>query len=102
MSSRHKPSRSSRCNRRLPMLPFPDFFDPSEVAALRIERAAAVAERAAVYARKHGVKPAGQDKFRIAAFGIDAQVAFCHPGARLYVPGAVEDTARTLRWLYAN
>jgi nicotinamidase-related amidase len=84
------------------MLPFPDFFDPSEVAALHIERAARVADDAAAYARKHRVPPSGQDKFRIAAFGIDAQVGFCHPSASLYVPGAVEDTTRTLRWLYAN
>ena len=83
-------------------LPFPDFFDPREVATLRIERAAQVAEEAALYAKRHSVKPAGQDKFRIAAFGIDAQVGFCTPGASLFVPGAVEDTQRTLAWLYAN
>jgi nicotinamidase-related amidase len=83
-------------------LPFPDFFDPREVAALRIERAAQVADEAALYAKRHSLKPSGQDKFRIAAFGIDAQVGFCVPGASLYVPGAVEDTARALRFLYAN
>jgi nicotinamidase-related amidase len=83
-------------------LPFPDFFEPREVATLRIERAAQVAEAAAAYARRLGVRPAGQDKFRIAAFGIDVQVGFCVPGASLYVPGAVEDTARALQWLYSN
>ena len=39
---------------------------------------------------------------RIAAFGIDVQVAFCSPGASLFVPGAVEDTQRALRWLYSH
>jgi len=33
---------------------------------------------------------------RIAAFGIDAQIGFCIPGASLFVPGAVEDTQRTV------
>ena len=46
--------------------------------------------------------PAAKDKFRIAAFGIDAQIGFCTPGASLFVPGAVEDTQRTLAWIYAN
>jgi nicotinamidase-related amidase len=29
-------------------------------------------------------------------------VAFCTPGASLFVPGAVEDTVRTVEWLYRN
>jgi nicotinamidase-related amidase len=46
--------------------------------------------------------PAAADRERIAALGIDAQVAFCLPGASLFVPGAVEDTRRTVEWLYRN
>ena len=84
------------------ILPFPDFYDPSNVAELFLERGGLVTDAASVYAKRHGIKPAGQDKFRIAAFGIDAQVGFCIPNASLFVPGAVEDTQRTIQWIYTN
>lgn len=83
-------------------LPTPDFYDPKQIAALYLERAQAVAESAELYAQKHQVKPAAQDTFRVAAFGIDMQVGFCTPGASLFVPGAVDDTQRTVEWLYRN
>jgi len=61
-----------------------------------------VAEEATAYRAAHGVADAREDKERIAAFGIDCQVAFCVPGASLFVPGAVEDSVRTVEWLYRN
>src|SRR5205823_2096182 len=73
-----------------------------QVSQLHLERGGLVAEAAEAYAQKHGIKPAGQDKFRIAAFGIDVQDGFCTPGASLFVPGAVEDSIRTVEWLYRN
>ncbi len=84
------------------MLPLPDFYDPKTVGTIYLERADLVAEAAEAYAKKHGVKPSGQDKFKVAAFGIDVQVGFCTPGASLFVPGAVEDTTRTVEWIYRN
>ncbi|MBS1153901.1 MAG: nicotinamidase [Myxococcaceae bacterium] len=83
-------------------LPLPEFYDPKQVSQLFLERGGRVADSAEAYAKKHGIKPAGQDKFRIAAFGIDVQVGFCTPGASLFVPGAVEDTTRTVEWMYRN
>ncbi len=83
-------------------LPLPSFYESKQVSQLYLERAGLVAEEAKAYAKKHGVKPAAQDKFRVAAFGIDVQVGFCTPGASLFVPGAVEDTTRTVEWLYRN
>ena len=83
-------------------LPLPDFYDPKQVSQLFLERGGLIAEAGEAYAKQHGVKPAGQDKFRIAAFGIDVQVGFCTPGASLFVPGAVEDTRRTVEWMYRN
>ncbi len=83
-------------------LPLPEFYDEQCVGALYLERVAQVAEEARRYAVVHGVKPAREDRMRIAAFGIDVQVAFCLPGASLFVPGAVDDSRRALRWLYAN
>ncbi len=80
----------------------PKFYDPDQVGELYVERAALVAEEAKTYSEKNGIKPAAQDDFRIAAFGIDCQIGFCLPGASLFVPGAVEDTKRTIDWIYAN
>lgn len=84
------------------MLPAPMFYDASKVPTVHVERAALVAEVADEYRKKHKIAPASQDKVRIAAFGIDAQIGFCTPGASLFVPGAVEDTQRTIEWLYGN
>jgi nicotinamidase-related amidase len=84
------------------MLPAPAFYDAHKVPTVHVERAGLVAEIADDYRKKHAVKPSSADKFRIAAFGIDAQIGFCTPGASLFVPGAVEDTARTIDWLYRN
>jgi nicotinamidase-related amidase len=83
-------------------LPLPEFHDDQRVGTLYLERAAQVTEEARRYAVAHEVRPAREDRVRIAAFGIDVQVAFCLPGASLFVPGAVEDSWRTLRWLYAH
>jgi nicotinamidase-related amidase len=67
-----------------------------------VERAQLVADEAR-RARKDGkIGPSSADRFRIAAFGIDCQVGFCTPGASLFVPGAVEDTRRTVDWLYLH
>ena len=76
----------------------PDFYAPSQVSQLYLERAGQVMEAG----ERAGVAPASADRVRIAAFGIDVQVAFCTPGASLFVPGAVEDTQRTIEWLYRN
>ncbi len=83
-------------------LPLPDFFDPDQVGALYQERAGLVAEAAATWRERYAIEPAARDRYRVAAFGIDCQVGFCTPGASLFVPGAVEDTQRVVRWLYRN
>jgi nicotinamidase-related amidase len=84
------------------MLPIPKFYDPKTVGDVYIERAGLVAAAADEYRVKHGVKPAAQDRFKIAGFGIDCQIGFCTPGASLFVPGAVDDTRRTIAWIYGN
>jgi nicotinamidase-related amidase len=80
----------------------PAFYQPSDLTRLYIERAAVVAEEARRYRDEHRIAPADEDRRRVAGFGIDCQVAFCHPQASLFVPGAVEDTTRTIEWLYRN
>ena len=83
-------------------LPLPQLYDPAKVGQLYLEDAGRVAEHAKEYLLQHSVQPAGRDQFRIAAFGIDVQIGFCLPGASLFVPGAVEDTRRTIEWIYRN
>ncbi len=83
-------------------LPRPQHFDPKTVAELRVERAALLADAAEAWRIRHQIRPAAGDRPRIAAFGIDVQIGFCHPDGGLFVPGAVEDTARALDWLYAH
>ncbi len=84
------------------MLPRPKFYQHTAIGSLYLERAAIIADEARAAAAKLGITPAARDKVRVAAFGIDCQIGFCTPGASLFVPGAVEDTRRTLDWLYGN
>jgi nicotinamidase-related amidase len=80
----------------------PDFYDPKRVSEVYLERAALVADAADEMRKKRGIAPSATDRFRVAAFGIDCQIGFSTPGASLFVPGAVEDTQRTIEWLYRN
>jgi nicotinamidase-related amidase len=82
--------------------PLPKFFDAARIPEIYLERASLVAAEAIEYREKYRITPSQRDQKRIAAFGIDCQIGFCTPGASLFVPGAVEDTERTLRWLYTN
>jgi len=83
-------------------LPIPEIYKPDLVGRLYVERAALVAETAESYREHHQIQSSAQDKQRIAAFGIDCQIGFCHPQASLFVPGAVEDTQRAIEWIYRN
>jgi nicotinamidase-related amidase len=74
----------------------PDFYDPQRVDRLdRPDVASAVAVGAAV-----GLPPAAEDRARVLLLLVDCQVDFIHPQGTLSVPGAVEDTRRTIEWLY--
>ena len=83
-------------------LPIPAIYSKDKLDKVYVERAALAADAAEVFRKAQNIKPSAQDKFRICAFGIDAQVGFCTPGASLFVPGAVEDTDRAIRWIYGN
>ncbi len=82
------------------MISLPRFYDPKAIATLRVERASLVTSEAGKAKKAHAVRPASEDRERVAVFGIDVQIGFCHPEGSLFVPGAVEDTARALEFFY--
>jgi nicotinamidase-related amidase len=83
-------------------LTWPEHFDPSRVSDLWVERAGMLSEAGEAHRAQHGYGLAGDDGTRIAAFGIDCQISFCHPDGGLFVPGAVEDAGRAIGWLYRH
>ncbi len=79
----------------MPVLPF---YDPHRVGVLyRPDVAGAVQAGNAA-----GLSPAAEDRYRIMLLLVDAQVDFVHPQGALSVPGAVDDTQRTIEWLLEN
>jgi len=80
----------------------PSFVRPTDVSDLYMERSQIVSSEAHAWAKSSRVRPSSADTKKVAVFGIDVQVAFCTPGASLFVPGAVEDNTRALAFLYAN
>jgi nicotinamidase/pyrazinamidase len=77
---------------------YPDFYNPERVGTLlRPDIAAATAE-----GTRTRFSPAHQDDQRVLLLLIDAQVDFIHEEGSLSVPGAVEDTRRTIEWLFRN
>ena len=81
---------------------FPRFYRADAVGSLYLEDVARVEEAAEAYRTAQDARPASEDRVRTAVLAIDCQVAFCVPGASLFVPGAVEDTRRAIEWLYLN
>lgn len=75
---------------------YPNFYKPEKVGTLYIPDT-----NAAVTAAQSIVgKAAVEDKKRIALLLIDAQVDFIHEDGALSVPGAVDDTKRTIEWIF--
>ena len=86
-------------------LPLPPFFDESAVARVyRVPYQVRAAE-AREWARLYGLRPAAEDRERVALLLIDVQNTFCLPEFELFVAGrsgrgAVEDAARIAKLLY--
>jgi nicotinamidase-related amidase len=76
-------------------LPLPDFYQPKRVGTrfLPEVRQAIQAGQAA------GLPTAESDPTRRLLLLIDAQIDFIHTDGALCVPGAIEDTRRTIEWL---
>ncbi len=77
---------------------FPAFYNPDRVGTLYTpDTTAAIA--AGLAAR---TAPAADDRYRTLLILVDTQVDFIHPDGALAVPGAVDDTRRTIEWLFRN
>lgn len=77
---------------------FPAYYDSARVGTLYVPDVAAATE-AGVSA---GAAPSSQDTRRVLLLLVDAQVDFIHQDGALCVPGAIDDTRRTIEWLYRN
>lgn len=76
----------------------PSFYDPQRVGSLYAPNVL----EATLSGRQAQLAPASLDKQRIALLLIDAQVDFIHPDGALSVPGAVDDTKRTIEWIFRH
>ncbi|MGD8821847.1 MAG: hypothetical protein PVG63_02000 [Anaerolineales bacterium] len=52
--------------------------------------------------QKTGADPSKADEWRTLLLLVDPQVDFIHAEGALSVPGAVEDTRRTIEWMFSN
>ncbi|MBN1200893.1 MAG: nicotinamidase [Anaerolineae bacterium] len=80
------------------MLHLPDFYRPDRIGSLY---APATAEAIAA-GQQAGLSPARKDASRIILLLVDPQVDFIHVDGSLSVPGAVDDTRRTIEWLFRH
>lgn len=78
------------------MSSFPDFYDPARVGMLYVPQV----QQAVEAGRALGMPPAFQDRKRSLLLLVDAQVDFIHRDGALSVPGAVDDTRRTIELIF--
>lgn len=76
----------------------PEFYQPERVGSMYVPDMPVVVESG----RAAQVRPASEDRRRVILVLVDAQVDFIHPDGSLSVPGAVNDTRRTIEWLFRN
>ena len=80
------------------MTSFPDYYDANTVGTLYAPQT----QRAIEAGLKAGLTPAKTDNKRTLLLLVDMQVDFIHEDGSLSVPGAIEDTRRTIEWIYTN
>jgi nicotinamidase-related amidase len=90
-----------------PQLPVPEHFAPERVGEVWRVPYQDRAREAEAWGARHAIRPASEDRFRIALVAVDVQNTFCVPGFELYVGGrsgrgAVEDNRRLCEFLYRN
>ncbi len=77
---------------------YPEFYHPERVGELYVPdtNTAVNAGRAA------GISPSAKAQVKTILVLVDVQVDFVHTNGALSVPGAVEDTRRTIDWIFQN
>jgi nicotinamidase-related amidase len=86
-------------------LPLPPFFDPRGVGRVYRVPYQQRADEARAWAEAHGLRPAAEDRRRVALLLVDVQNTFCLPEFELFVAGrsgrgALEDAARIAELVY--
>ncbi len=79
-------------------MPYPTFYDPARAGESYTPNVLAATEAG----RETDVALAASDTKRTLLLLIDVQVDFAHPDGALFVPGAPDDTRRTVEWIYDN
>lgn len=77
---------------------FPDFYNPEKVGQLYPPDTSRAVDEGLL----NGVPPSSADGRRVILLLVDTQVDFVHTDGALSVPGAVDDTRRTIEWLFRN
>jgi nicotinamidase-related amidase len=88
-------------------LPLPAHFEAEKVAEVWKVPYEERAGQARAWAGQHNLRPAAEDRFKIALIAVDVQNTFCIPGFELYVggrsgTGAVDDNRRLVEFVYRN
>ncbi len=73
----------------------PEFYQPASVGT----RFVPDLDRAVSAGQAAGLSPASDDRQPTLLLLVDAQIDFIHADGALNVPGAVDDTRRTIEWL---
>ncbi|MFN8375657.1 MAG: cysteine hydrolase family protein [Anaerolineae bacterium] len=74
---------------------FPEFYTPERIGQLYTPNTAAAVDAG----RSAGLRVSSGDQRKVFLLLVDVQVDFVHPDGALSVPGAVEDTRRTVEWI---
>lgn len=89
-------------------LPIPAFYDSANVVDdTRWIDYAKLQSEAMAWRDKHALKAVNTDRTKVGLLAIDVQNTFCHPKGELYVAGmsgtgAVDDSVRTVEFIYRN
>jgi len=77
---------------------YPEFYKPENVGQIYVPDTAA----AVLAGRAANLNPASKAQVKTILVLVDVQVDFVHETGALVVPGAVEDTRRTIEWIFNN
>ena len=80
------------------MINLPSFYQPQRVGTIYAPAVEHIVETGVAA----GLPPARDDKRRVVLLLVDPQIDFIHTDGALSVPGAVDDTRRTIEWIFEH